>query len=297
VGYKANNLSVLQNTIGGVGRTWFYWTSDSISTVLGAGYISDADKHRMQIGDVVQVLSGTLNTTGPDQSPSTHSRGTVSEFASDPSLSWMVVDSISSGAATLKEVAVELGSQVGFFGAAPVSQPSGAAQNAITDNSGGTSADTIAVGAGYQLQTVRLTLASLANGQEYQFDPGFAGKLVSINARVVEAATTAAKAATLTGRVNAGALGGGGVIGLTSANCTPIGAQIAGSAITGANSFTNAQTVGFTCGSVTTFVEGAIVVEMLLQNTDLTAAIAKFAAMDNKIRTDLVALGLWKGSA
>lgn len=186
--------------------------------------------------------------------------------------------------------------KLGFYGATPAIQPSGASQAAITDNSGGTAANTIAVGSGYGLLAVRLTLASLANSQEYQFDPGFAGKLISINARVIEAATTGSKLATITGRVAAGALGGGGVVALTSANCTPIGAQVAGTAITGAQAFTNAQTVGFTVGSVTTFVEGAIVVEMLLQNTDRTAADAKFAAMLNKIRTDLVALGFQAGA-
>lgn len=187
--------------------------------------------------------------------------------------------------------------KISFYGATPIVQPSGATQAAITDNSGGTSADTIAVGAGYQMLSAHFLLAGFANSQEFQFDPGYAGKLISINARVGVPASTAAKAATLTGRVNAGALGGGGVVALTSANCATAGAQVAGSAVTGANSFTNAQTVGFTVGSVTAFVEGSVFVEMLLQNTDMTAALAKFSAMLNKFRTDLVALGAIKGSA
>lgn len=183
---------------------------------------------------------------------------------------------------------------ISFYNATPAAQPSGAAQVAVTDNSGGTSADTVAAGAGLVYIPIRIAAAALANGQEYQFLPGFAGKLMTINVRASEAITTGAKAATITGRVNAGALGGGGVIALAGAYA--VGAAQAGTAITGANAFTAAQTVGFTVGSVTTFIEGAIIVELGIQNTDLTAAQAKYAAMLNKLRTDLVALGLWKGS-
>lgn len=156
--YIANNLSLLGNAIGGVSRFWYYWTADSISTVLGAGYISDADKHRMQIGDVVQVVSGTANTSGPAATSSTHARGTVSEFASDPSVSFMVVDSISSGAATLKEATVELGSQLGFFGATPISQPSGASQAAVattTITNPGTTAATSGTNIGFGYTTTQ----------------------------------------------------------------------------------------------------------------------------------------------
>src|SRR5580692_7173300 len=106
--YITKNLSELTTPIGGAGqRLWLYWTADSQATVAGAGYISDASNKRMQVGDVVWVFSGTLNTTGPDQSPSTHARGTVSEFASAPSFVAYVVDSISSGAATLKTTSTE----------------------------------------------------------------------------------------------------------------------------------------------------------------------------------------------
>lgn len=133
MGYNSNNLSLHNGQIGGSGpRLWQYWSADSIATIVGASYISDATKKGVQVGDVVMVFSGTLNTSGPDASPSTAARGTVSEFASDPSFAWMVADSISSGAATLKEIAVELGAALGFYGATPVAQPSGASQAAVT---------------------------------------------------------------------------------------------------------------------------------------------------------------------
>lgn len=184
---------------------------------------------------------------------------------------------------------------IAAFGATPVVQPSGAAQNAITDSSGGTASDTFASDSAYQLFAVRVTAASLANSQEYQFDPGFAGSLIAINVRAVEAVTTSAKAATITARVVAGAVGGGGVVALSGTYA--IGATQAGTAITGAKSFTAAQTIGFTVGSVTTFIEGAFVVEFTLRNDSLASALAKIAAMNNKNRTDMVALGWVKGAA
>jgi|SRR5579862_1005183 len=139
--YVSKNLSELNQLIGGRGqRLWIYWSADSIGTITGAGYVSDATSKRMQIGDVVLAFSGTLSTTGADQSPSTHAAGTVSEFASAPTFAILECSSISSGAATL--TAAALGSEslanptltgtiniggasdtVGFYGGTPVARP------------------------------------------------------------------------------------------------------------------------------------------------------------------------------
>lgn len=186
---------------------------------------------------------------------------------------------------------------MGFFGSAPIAQPSGADQGAFTDNSGGTKTLTIPATVSYQLFSQHLLLASLVNSQEFQYDPGFAGSLIAINARCVIAATTGSKLATLTGRVNAGALGGGGVVALTSANMTPAGAAVAGTAITGAKAFTAAQTFGAVVSSVTAFVEGSVAIEYTLRNDDLNNYIAQQAASWAALRTALVNLGLWKGAA
>lgn len=158
-GYVANRLSLLQGSIGGLQRIWTYQTADSIATVAGAGYISDAANKRMQIGDLVLVFTGTLNTTGPDQVPSTKARGVVSEFASDPSVAWFAVDSISSGAATLKEVMVQLGGNIGFYGATPVSQRAAAAQ--ATSNVGTASSTALDTNTKAALIEVMNTLAGL----------------------------------------------------------------------------------------------------------------------------------------
>lgn len=98
--YVSGNLTLLASAIGGKERIWEYITTDTPATVLAAGYISDATKKRLQIGDRVQVTYGTLNTS-LTANPSTAADGTVSEFASLPNVVMMVVSSITTGAATL----------------------------------------------------------------------------------------------------------------------------------------------------------------------------------------------------
>lgn len=134
--YTSNKLSLRGgNLIGGAApRVWEYYTADPLATVIGAGYISDATKKGMLVGDVVQVFFGTLNTTGPDATATAAARGTVSEFASQPTFTTLSVSSISSGAATLLDKTVLGGSAtalVGFYGATPVVKAAAAGQSAV----------------------------------------------------------------------------------------------------------------------------------------------------------------------
>jgi hypothetical protein len=103
-----------------------------------------------------------------------------------------------------------------------------------------------------------------ANSVIARFTPGFAGRVKSISFAVATAVTTAAKSANLQAGIGAaGAAFGaitqttGGVLALTSANATPAGAAVYGSAITAANTFTAAQEVSVVANAVTAFVEGA----------------------------------------
>lgn len=187
-------------------------------------------------------------------------------------------------------------SLVGFYGATPIAQPSGAAQAAITDSSAGTASPTTGVGAttGYVVVAIPITMANLANSQTYAFDPGFAGKIIAINYRATVAVTTSGKAATIQAQAN-GTNTTGGAIALSGAYA--IGAAQAGSAVTAANAFTAGQTIGFTAGSVTTFIEGAGVIEFTLLNTDTANSIATIVAQTNAVRLALVDLGLIKGAA
>lgn len=99
-------------------------------------------------------------------------------------------------------------------------------------------------------------LSALANAQSYKFTPGVAGRILSVQFMVTTAVTTGSKAATLQTKIATVATTGGAVS-LTSANCTPIGAEVDGSAITGANTFTAAQQISVDVSAVTAFVEGA----------------------------------------
>ncbi len=56
-GYSPGTLSQLQGTIEGNWKEWVYTTSDSLSTVKGAGYISDATNRGMSVGDFVKVVN------------------------------------------------------------------------------------------------------------------------------------------------------------------------------------------------------------------------------------------------
>lgn len=98
-------------------------------------------------------------------------------------------------------------------------------------------------------------LASLINAQTIQSVLGFAGRIKSVSFVVAKPVTTGAKAATLTAQIGATPVTGG-AIALTSANCTPQGAEVAGSAVTALNTFTAAQAVGAVVSGVTAFVEG-----------------------------------------
>lgn len=99
-------------------------------------------------------------------------------------------------------------------------------------------------------------LSALANAQSYKFTPGYPGVIKSVQFMVTTAVTTASKLATLQPKVATVATTGGAVA-LTSANCTPIGAEVDGSAITGANTFTASQQISIDVSAVTAFVEGA----------------------------------------
>lgn len=104
------------------------------------------------------------------------------------------------------------------------------------------------------------------------YTPGFNGKILAINAFALKPATTASKAATLTPKINSTNVTGG-ALALTSANMTPAGAKVAGSAITALNVFTNTDTIGVVASGLTAFVEGVVLVVLDIENTDLKSAL------------------------
>jgi hypothetical protein len=95
--------------------------------------------------------------------------------------------------------------------------------------------------------------------------PGFAGRIVKVFAVVTVPVTTASDAASLNWEIGTTNLTGG-VIALTSANATPKGAVVAGSAITAANFFTATDTLSLEGSSVTDFAEGEVEVYTVVQS-------------------------------
>jgi hypothetical protein len=184
----------------------------------------------------------------------------------------------------------------GFFGATPVSQPTAAAQAAITDGSGGTAAPTTGVAAAAFKQTVCIdipSMAALANAQTWKVPIPFAFTVTAANFRAGSPITTGAKAATLTTGI-AGTPTTGGVIAVAGAYAT--GAAQAGSAITALNTGAAGDTLEFAVSAVTTFAEGSGVVEFTVTNNSLANAAATQIALENSMRSALVTLGLMKGS-
>jgi len=170
------------------------------------------------------------------------------------------------------------GDKGSFFSATPVVQPVGATQAAL------------AAGANYDHWLFYTPLADIADGDLLTaFVPGFAGTLVAFDAWVEKAATTAAKASSLNLEIGATNTTGG-VVALTSANCTPKGVKVAGSAITGANAFSATDAISIEAASTTAFVEGAIWM-------DITYAKTGVSDLLTAVRTALVNLGLMKGAA
>jgi hypothetical protein len=149
----------------------------------------------------------------------------------------------------------------------------------LTDNTTGTTGSALALAAVKQKLTIPIAgLASVANAHVYKVKVPFAHVLESALFRVRNPATTAAKLATLTATVGGVAVTGG-VIALTSANCTPAGAAVDATAISGAGATGAADgTIEFTASSVTAFVEGDGYLEITVINKDLANALASLNA-------------------
>jgi hypothetical protein len=158
---------------------------------------------------------------------------------------------------------------------------------AFTDNSGGTKSDTIAASLVKQTIILPIGLVGITgNGLQLALPVPFAFAVTSCLFRIAKVVTAGAKLATLTVQVNGSSVTGG-VINLTSANCTPYGATVAGSAITGSNTGTAGQTVGFISSAVTPFTEGDGWLELTVTNLDFAATVAAIAFKANQLRTAL----------
>jgi len=98
------------------------------------------------------------------------------------------------------------------------------------------------------------------------FRPGVDGMIEDLSFTVTQPVTTAAKLATLAPTINAVAVTGGAVA-LTSANATPLGKVLQGSAITALNTISRSDTLSIKATGVTAFVEGQGVLTIRIRRT------------------------------
>lgn len=260
--YTPGSLSLINDTIGGGFKHWIYVTADASATYLGAGYFSDATNKRMNVGDIVWVLSGTLNTStsalteGAETFPVT--AGLESLFSGIPAFTSNIVSAVSAGAATIEATK----------------------KSVVTDNSGGTANAATGIVATLAEATVIMPVQNtdIAAGTIKLALPYNFKVIGTPQYRVAKPVTTAAKLATATLQVS-GVAATGGVISLTSATMTPMGAAVAASAaVTALGVGAAGGTVEFAFSSVTAFIEGDGWFEVTVVNTDLANAIATLIA-------------------
>jgi hypothetical protein len=115
------------------------------------------------------------------------------------------------------------------------------------------------------VRSIPIVLVRHANGSiAARFTPGFAGRIKKLSAYVIDPVTTGAKLATFTPAIG-GVATTGGALALTSANCTPVGAKVDGSAVTAGYDFAATDEITLVASAVTAFVEGQVVAEMFLE--------------------------------
>ena len=131
------------------------------------------------------------------------------------------------------------------------------------------SADAAQPGAGVYTLSFPISLASIVGAGDVvtSFVPGHAFQILSLDFHVGVPVTTGGDAATLNAEIGTTDLTGGAVA-LTSANCTPLGAKVAGTAITAGNVGSATDTVSIEASSVTAFAEGTGVLMVRIRNLE-----------------------------
>lgn len=157
----------------------------------------------------------------------------------------------------------------------------------LTDSTGGTASQTLASTAGVSQLTFHANLANISDGDVVTtYTPGYKFKLLAHDFVVGTPVTTASKASTLNLEIGTTDVTGG-TVALTSANCTPLGAEVAGAAITAANTGSASDTISVEASSTTAFAEGDGDIVITIQNMDVADAFASIADDLNKLVTDV----------
>jgi hypothetical protein len=131
----------------------------------------------------------------------------------------------------------------------------------------------VGAGTGKVAVTWSVTLATLTDAAQWHWTPGFNGRLTKVTFVTHTPATTAGKLTTLTPSI-AGTNVTGGVLALTTAAANTRDKALAGTTITGNNSFTSTQTITLTASSTTAFTEGSGEVQIEAVNDDTRKGVA-----------------------
>ena len=116
-----------------------------------------------------------------------------------------------------------------------------------------------------QIVTIPVVLSKHSNGSiAARFTPGYAGRIKKISSFVTDPVLTAAKLATFTAAIATVATTGG-ALALTSANATPVGAKVDGSALTAGMDFGATDEITIAASAVTAFVEGQVTIVLTLE--------------------------------
>lgn len=190
--------------------------------------------------------------------------------------------------------------RVGFHGTVST-QRSGSAQTALTDNSTGTAATTLAAGVG--VQTIAIPLTSLATGLSTSaidlltnFTPGYRFKVLGFAFVTTVAGTGTSASQVFNLEIGTTNLTGG-VLTLTLASQATIGTVTSATAITAANVGTATDTISIEMAAGgTVFTAGAGYFVLTIQNMDTADAHAGEVVLLNELRAALVAKGLIRGS-
>lgn len=145
----------------------------------------------------------------------------------------------------------------------------------LLDSSGGTAAAAVAAGVGKYCLDIPLQLVGITGNVDVVTGLvlGHKFKIITADFFVTKVVSTAAKAATLNLEIGTTDLTGG-VIALTSANCTPLGAKVAGTSITANNTGSATDAISLEASGVTAFAEGDGFVRLTIQNMDTADAFA-----------------------
>jgi hypothetical protein len=247
------------------------------AAIAAAALVGEADVPR----NVVATWTGTavLTVTGTDEFGDTivESSGSGTTLASKKAFKTVTGISTSADITALTVGTGEvlgLPVKVGKLGQILGEFKDGVPLAKFTDNSTGTAGSTIAAGVGVSTVAIPIQLDTISDADVLTtYTPGYKFKILAVDFAVADPATTGSKATTLNLEIGTTNVTGG-TVALTSDNATPLGAVVAGAAVTALNTGSASATISIEASSTTAFVEGTGYLLLTIQNMDTADAIA-----------------------